>query len=56
LYDILKGVNCYIKKKNNKNSNQKVNAIVMEMGKIDLFGIIRKVERFTEETGRYYFK
>lgn len=42
--------------KNGKAKTQKVNAIVMEKGKVDLFLLISKCETFTEATARYFFK
>jgi len=42
--------------KNGKKKVQKANAIVMEKGKVDLFLLISKCERFTENTCRYFFK
>ena len=42
--------------KKGKKKSQMANAIVMEMGKIDLFGVITKCQNFTEATCRFYFK
>lgn len=42
--------------KNGKKVTQNVNAIVMEKGKVDLFQLISKTEKFSEMTCRYFFK
>ena len=42
--------------KNGKAKVQTVNAIVMEKGKVDLFLLISKCEKFSESACRYFFK
>jgi len=56
LKDILKNVEMKLQQSNGMKSTQKVNAIVMEKGKIDLFSIIQMCGAFTERTSRFYFK
>ena len=42
--------------KNGKKRKHKVNAIVTEMGKIDLFEISKKCGCFSEESCRFFFR
>ena len=55
VHDILSDTKIYTFK-NGKRKVQTVNAIVMEKGKVDLFLLISKCEKFTEATCRYFFK
>lgn len=42
--------------KRGKKLTQHVNAMVLERGKVDLFTIINKIEKFSEKTCRFLFK
>lgn len=55
VFEILKDTKIVTYKKGKK-VVQTVNAIIMEKGKVDLFLLINKCERFTEMTCRYFFK
>ena len=55
LYDILQNTDI-VTFKNKKRKTKKVNAIIMEKGKVDLFSLIQKCESFSEKTCRYFFK
>merc|ERR1712176_69907 len=47
---------CLVLQKGDLKKTSKVNAIVLEMGKVDLFKVLQQCNTFTEQVSRYYYK